>query len=199
MNAGLYFGSFNPIHIGHLAIANYMVEFTGLDQVWFVISPQNPLKQRSSLLADYFRYELAVRAIGKNPKLKVSDIEFKLPKPSYTIDTLTYLKEKHPKKNFSLIMGEDNLCTLKKWKNYKELMEHYEFYVYPRTREKSEDRHKISSLLKEGKIHIVKAPRMEISSSFIRQAIQKGKDVSCYLPEAVYAYIRDMHFYEKKA
>jgi nicotinate-nucleotide adenylyltransferase len=197
MNIGLYFGSFNPIHIGHLVIANYMVEFTNLNQIWFVISPQNPLKKRTSLLADYHRYELVERAIGKNDKFRVSDIEFKLPKPSYTIDTLTYLKEKYPKKNLSLIMGEDNLLTLEKWKNYKELIEYYEFYVYPRSGEKSDNRHKIKTLFKKGKIHFVEAPRIEISSSFIRQAIKQGKDVRYYLPEPVYTYIKEMHFYEK--
>ena len=129
---GLYFGSFNPIHIGHMAIAGYMTGFADLDHVWFVVSPHNPLKKKDTLLADHHRLYMAQLAIGENDRLKASDIEFKLPIPSYTIDTLTYLEEKYPKNEFCLVMGEDNLYTLHKWKNVNELIGKYLLYVYPR-------------------------------------------------------------------
>ena len=131
-NIGLFFGSFNPIHIGHLIIANYMINFSDLTEVWFVISPQNPFKEKKTLLSEHHRLELVRIAIEDNNNLKVSDIEFKLPQPSYTINTLTYLQEKYPKKKFSLIMGEDNLKTFHKWKNYEEIIKYYELYIYPR-------------------------------------------------------------------
>ena len=132
MKVGLFFGSFNPIHVGHLVIANYMVEYTDLEEVWLVISPQNPLKNKKSLLNEYDRLKLVELAIGDNFKIKSSDIEFFLPKPSYTIDTLTYLKEKHPKNHFYLIMGTDNFQSFHKWKNYEEILNQYKLYVYPR-------------------------------------------------------------------
>ena len=140
MKTGLFFGSFNPIHIGHLAIANYMAAFTDLQQVWFVVSPQNPLKEKESLLADYHRLALVEQAISDNPQYKASSIEFKLPKPSYTINTLTHLKEKYPEREFVLIMGADNLQTLHKWKNYGQILEQYEIYVYPRKKNPMEAR-----------------------------------------------------------
>ena len=129
---GLFFGSFNPVHIGHLAIANYFVEFTDLDQLWFVVSPQNPLKKKSTLLNDHHRLHLLELAINDSPLFRISDIEFKLPKPSYTINTLTYLKEKFPKRKFSLIMGSDGLDSFSKWKNFQIILDNYEIYVYPR-------------------------------------------------------------------
>ena len=192
MKIGLFFGSFNPVHIGHMVIANYMLEFTDLNQIWFVVSPHNPLKPKSSLLAAHHRLRLVREAIGDNNKLKASNIEFKLPQPSYTINTLTYLKEKYPKNDFDLIVGSDNLQTFHKWKNYEQLLEQHELYVYPRSTKPQEP----GELVSHAKIKIVPAPVMEISSSFIREAIKNKKDVRYMIPEAVYGYIKEMHFYE---
>ena len=194
---GLYFGSFNPVHIGHIAIAGYMIEFAGLDQVWFVVSPHNPLKKKETLLADHQRLYMTQLAIGDNERLKASDIEFKLPVPSYTIDTLAYLEEKYPKDEFCLVMGEDNLITLHKWKNVNELIRKYPLYVYPRS-----DSAEPSSLLPDqivsaATIHHVKAPLMDISGTFIRNGIRNGKDMSYFLSPPVWKYIVEMHFYEK--
>lgn len=194
---GLYFGSFNPIHIGHTAIAGYMTEFTDLDQVWFVVSPHNPLKKKDTLLPDHHRFYMAELAIGDNARLKVSDIEFKLPVPSYTIDTLAYLKEKYPNNTFCLIMGEDNLLTLNKWKNVNELVNNYPVYVYPRPNIVKPSSHLLDKLLDKADIHIVKAPLMDISGTFIREGIKNGKDMSYFLSYDVWKYIDDMHFYEK--
>ncbi|MGC1391310.1 MAG: nicotinate (nicotinamide) nucleotide adenylyltransferase [Bacteroidales bacterium] len=194
---GLYFGSFNPIHIGHIAIAGYMTEFAGLDQVWFVVSPHNPFKKKETLLADHHRLYMSQLAIGDNDRLKASDIEFKLPVPSYTIDTLTYLKEKYLKNEFCLVMGADNLFTLHKWKNAGELVSKYPIYVYPRQELKKTSSLLLSQLLLAADIHHVNAPLMEISGTFIRDGIKNGKDMSYFLPEPVWKYIREMHFYEK--
>jgi len=194
---GLYFGSFNPIHIGHMAIAGYMTEFAGLDQVWFVVSPHNPLKKKETLLADHHRLYMSQIAIGDNDKIKTSDIEFKLPVPSYTIDTLTYLKEKHPNNKFSLVMGEDNLFTLHKWKNATELVKNYPIYVYPRPKSEKPSSPILDQILLAADIHRVAAPLIEISGTFIRDGIKNGKDMSYFLQEPVWKYIREMHFYEK--
>jgi len=191
LKTGLFFGSFNPIHIGHLAIANYLAVFTDLEQVWFVVSPQNPLKPKESLLSDYHRLALVREAIGDNTRYKASNIEFNLPKPSYTINTLTHLKEDYPERQFVLIMGADNLQTLHKWKNYEQILEQYEVYVYPR---KETTPGEFST---HPKVKMIDAPIMEISATFIRQAIKAKKDVSFFLHAAVYEYIREMHFYEK--
>ncbi len=188
---GLFFGSFNPIHIGHTAIANFMVEHTDLDQVWFVVSPQNPFKKKSSLLPEYHRLELVNLAIGDYPHFRASNVEFKLPRPSYTIDTLIYLEDKYPENKFVLIIGSDNLPTLHKWKNYEKLLENYEFYVYPRP---EVDANEFTDI---GKITVVDAPLMDISSSFIRKAIKNKKDIRFYLPCKVAEYIYEMHFYEQ--
>jgi nicotinate-nucleotide adenylyltransferase len=193
---GLYFGSFNPIHIGHTAIAGYMTEFTGLDQVWFVVSPHNPLKKKESLLADHHRIYMVQLAIGDNDRLKASDIEFKLPVPSYTIDTLTYLKEKHSKNEFCLVMGEDNLYTLHKWKNAEELVSRYPIYVYPRQDSGKPSSPLLDQLLAKADVHRVNAPLMDISGTFIRNGIKNKKDMSYFLSAAVWKYIREMHFYE---
>lgn len=191
MNIGLYFGSFNPIHIGHLAIANYIVEFSDIEQLWFVVSPQNPFKKKSTLLDDYQRLELVNIAIDKDLRFKASNIEFNLPKPSYTINTLKYLEEKHPNFQFSLIMGADNLTNLHKWKNFEQIISNYSIYVYPRPGIE------ITENFKENEnIVIVDSPIMDISSSFIREAIKKGKQINYYLPYKVYDYISEMHFYE---
>lgn len=201
MKVGLYFGTYNPIHVGHLIIANYMADYTELDEVWLIVSPQNPLKQKSSLLADYHRYAMVEIAVQDNPKLKPSNIEFKLPQPSYTINTLTYLKEKHPKHEFSLIMGEDNLRTLNKWKNYEEIIQNHKIYVYPRALTEQEQIDTLSTK-KVGKtnstnIVICDAPVMRVSASFIRNAIKQKKDVRYLLTEPVYKYVQEMNFYKK--
>jgi nicotinate-nucleotide adenylyltransferase len=190
MKIGLFFGSFNPVHVGHLTIANYMVEFTGLDKVWFVISPQNPLKKRDTLLEDHKRRTLLEIAIGDDDRFRICDIEFRMPVPSYTVDTLAYLGELHPQHTFALIMGADGLLTFHKWKNYAFIQEHYVRYVYPRPgfEVKPEDHENIM---------LVDAPRIEISSTFIRQALKKKTDIRHFLPYKVYQYITEMHFYEK--
>ena len=188
---GLFFGSFNPIHIGHLALANYMVSFTDLDEVWFVISPHNPLKEKQSLLAQNHRLYMVKLAVENHPKFKASDIEFKLSQPSYTINTLAHLNEKYPKKNFSLIMGMDNLQNFHKWKNYEQILEKHSIYIYPRQQSHAGD------FINHPNIIITEAPVMEISSSFIRKAILDKKDVSCFMPEKVAAYVAEMNFYKK--
>lgn len=194
---GLYFGSFNPVHIGHIAIAGYMTEFTGLGEVWFVVSPHNPLKKKETLLADHQRLHMAQLAIGDKDRLKASDIEFKLALPSYTIDTLTFLQEKHPNREFCLVMGEDNLYTLHKWKNAEELIKKYPIYCYPRPDIEQPPSHLLDHILSKAEIHHADAPRMDISGTFIRNGIRHGKDMSYFLPAPVWNYIREMHFYEK--
>jgi len=194
---GLFFGSFNPIHMGHMAIANYFVEFTSLDQIWFVVSRQNPLKEKAGLLPEYQRLELVNLAIGDDLRFRASNIEFHLPLPSYTINTLAYLGEKYPGREFALIMGADNFITLPKWKNYQEVLYHYALYIYPRPKILIPENRLSFYMHKGAKIEISKAPMMEISSSFIRDAIKTGKEVNYFLPEKVYNYIREMHFFEK--
>lgn len=191
MKVGLFFGSFNPIHVGHMVLANYMLEYTDLDKLWFVVSPHNPLKEKKSLLAEHHRLQMVNIAIGDNPKMKASDIEFKLPQPSYTIDTLVYLKEKYPNNQFVLIMGEDNIAGLHKWKNYEELITQYTIYVYPRIKSEAVNLDKYSN------IKFTNAPLIEISSTQIREAVKQKKDIRYFLPEKVWEYIKDMHFYEK--
>jgi nicotinate-nucleotide adenylyltransferase len=192
MKIGLFFGSFNPIHVGHLVIANYMAQYTDLQKVWLVISPHNPLKEKSTLLDDKQRLALVKIAIENNSKLKASDIEFKLPQPSYTITTLLHLKEKYPEHEFALIMGSDNLSTFHKWKNYEEILKYHQLYIYPRPLQSGEN------YKQHPQVNFVDAPVMEISSTFIRQAIADKKDVRYLLPDNVYEYVREMHFYKKK-
>lgn len=202
MNIGLYFGTYNPIHVGHLIIANHIVNYTELDQVWLVVSPQNPLKLKSTLLQDYHRLAMVKIAVEDNPNLIASDIEFNLPKPSYTSDTLAYITEKFPKHKFSLIMGEDNLRTFHKWKNYLSIIENYHLYVYPRTLTEEEEKNKkqINNTLinkEHSNITYCSAPVMKISASFIRAAIKAKKDVQYLLTKSVHKYINEMHFYER--
>ncbi|AUC74502.1 nicotinate (nicotinamide) nucleotide adenylyltransferase [Olleya sp. Bg11-27] len=191
MKIGLYFGSFNPIHIGHLIIANQMVENSDLDQIWFVVTPHNPFKKKSSLLDNYQRLEMVYLATKDYDTLKESDIEFNLPQPNYTVNTLAYLTEKYPDKDFSLIMGEDNLKSFHKWKNYQVILDNHHIYVYPRistgTIETQFDNHP--------KIHSVEAPIMEISSTLLRNSIKAGKNIKPLLPEHVWAYLDEMNFY----
>ncbi len=189
MKTGLFFGSFNPIHTGHLMIAGYMAEYTDLDQVWFVVSPQNPLKEKSGLLADHHRLAMVNLAIEEDQRFRASNIEFRMPKPSYTIDTLTWLGEKYPDKAFVLLAGADILPTFHKWKNWEVLLENYRFYIYPRT----------GVDLPVPDLHpsftFVDAPLVTISSSFIRQGIRDRHDLRYFLPDPVWKYIREMHFY----
>jgi nicotinate-nucleotide adenylyltransferase len=200
MRVGLYFGTFNPIHVGHLIIANYMAEHGDLDQIWIVVSPQNPLKKKASLLEDYHRLALVERAVDENPRLKACDIEFKLPQPSYTATTLAYLKEKYPNYTFALIMGEDNLRTLHKWKNYESIVQNHAFYVYPRALTIQEELN-IEETSNEFEllenIHLCKeVPVMKISASYIRESIRQGKDVRYLLTEPVLKYVDEMNFYK---
>ena len=191
MKTGLYFGSFNPIHIGHMAIANFMIEFSDLEQLWFVISPHNPLKEKKSLLKDYHRLEMVRLAVEDDDRFRASDIEFKLPTPSYTIDTLVYLEEKNPGREFQLVMGADGLRTFHKWKHADLIVEKYHRLIYPRP---GMDLDVVS---RNPNATVVNAPLMEISSSFIRMAIREGKDVRHLVPSGAYQYMREMHFYEQ--
>ena len=194
----MFFGSFNPIHVGHLAIANYMVEYTGIEQVWFVVSPHNPLKEKSTLLADHQRLEMVRLAIGDDLRFRASDIEFKLPQPSYTTDTLAYLEDRYQGKRFALIMGSDNLRTIKKWKNYQSLIREYPIYVYPRPGYEVDPSGMKEIFEQARRIELTEAPMMEISSAFIRRSIRERKDMNLLIPPPVYNYIKEMHFYEKK-
>ncbi|WP_243473229.1 nicotinate (nicotinamide) nucleotide adenylyltransferase [Winogradskyella sp. MH6] len=192
MKVGLYFGTFNPIHIGHLTIANHLAEHSDLDQIWFVVTPQSPFKKKNSMLDNRQRYEMVYRATKDYDKLKPSDIEFGLKQPNYTIDTLTYLEEKFPDYEFALIMGEDNLKSFHKWKNYELILENYSVYVYPRISEGKTD----TQFKDHPKIHHVDAPIMELSSTFIRNSIKEGKNVRPMLPHSVWEYIDEMNFYK---
>lgn len=192
MKIGLFFGTFNPIHIGHLIIANHLAEYSDLDQVWFVVTPQSPFKVKSSMLDNNQRLEMVYRATKDYSKLRPSDIEFGLPQPNYTINTLVYLQEKFPEHEFSLIMGEDNLKSFHKWKNYELILEGYHIYVYPRISEGTIE----TQFDKHPKIHHVAAPIMELSSTFIRNSIHKGKNVRPMLPEHVWDYLDEMNFYK---
>lgn len=191
MKTALYFGSFNPVHIGHMAIANYVAEFGGVDEVWFVVSPQNPLKDKSRLLHVRDRLELVECCIGDYAKFRVSDIEFRLPQPSYTIHTLVHLKEKFPNRTFSLILGSDNLIHFHKWKNYDQILSGHELLVYPRKETPEEIWGKYPQVKR------LDAPQMEISATFIRNAIKEGKDIRFYVPEPAWELIQKMNWYRK--
>ncbi len=194
---GLFFGTFNPIHVGHLIIANYMVSATMLDEVWFVVTPHNPHKKKASLLADHHRLAMVKEAIEDNIHLKVSDVEFGLPQPNYTINTLAYLREKHEDKEFVLIMGEDNLRSFHKWKNYEEILANHRIVVYPRVHVSTEDvTTKVTEELSADE-RIIKcdAPIMNISATFIRNAIKEGIDVKYMLTAPVFKYVDEMNFY----
>jgi nicotinate-nucleotide adenylyltransferase len=173
----LFFGSFNPIHIGHLILANYVLEHSDADELWFVVSPQNPFKEKKSLLKDHNRFDMVQLALQNYPKMRASNIEFSLPKPSYTIDTLAYLKEKYPDFSFSLMMGEDNLENLHKWKNVETLIKNHQILVYPRIFEKEKPPQK----LRHENIVLLKAPIIELSATEIRTMIKDGKN--CFFPK----------------
>lgn len=187
----LFFGSFNPIHVGHLIIANTMLQKADVDEVWLVVSPQNPLKERGTLLADYHRLAMARRAVDDNYRLKVCDIEMHLPIPSYTVVTLAALEEKHPDREFCLVMGSDNLQTFERWRNYEYILEHYRLLVYPRP---GSEHCKLAS---HPSVTMVDVPMMDISSSYIREQIRERRDVRYLLTEPVYKYLTEMHFYEE--
>ena len=189
MKTGLFFGSFNPIHAGHLMIANYMANFTDLDEVWMVVSPHNPLKDKRKLSNKYDRLEMAKLATENSEHLKVSDIEFGLPQPSYTIDTLAYLGEKYPGREFVLIMGADNLVSFKKWKNYEVLLANYKIFVYPRSGSDT------SEWIGHPAVVFTDTPEMEISSTFIRKAIAAGKNVQYFVPDRVLDFIESKSMY----
>lgn len=186
---GLFFGSFNPVHVGHMIIANFMATQTDLDQVWLVVSPQNPLKTKSTLAPDYDRLHLVKLAVGDNPQLFASNIEFKLPKPSYTIDTLAYLKEKYPERAFVLIMGGDNLATLNKWKNYEVILRDYEVYVYKRPN------YPLGDFENHPQVRLFEAPLMHISASYIRNCIKEGYSVQYLVPDAVFESLEKSRLY----
>ena len=190
MNIGLYFGSFNPIHTGHLIISSYIVQHSGLDQVWFILSPQNPLKKSVSLLNEYHRLYLVQVSIEDDPLLKVSDIEFRLPRPSYTIDTLTYLREKFPIHQFSVVMGGDSFQNLSSWKNYQQIIDNYKIIVYERPGFIAVNKYKNAS------VTILKAPMLDISSTYIRKAIKDGKSIRYLVPEKVRIEIEHNGYYK---
>ncbi len=187
---GLFFGSFNPVHNGHLMLANYIVEYTDLDSIWFVVSPQNPFKDKESLLQDRHRYDMLEMAVKNDSRFEVCDIEFNMPKPSYTIDTLNRLAELYPETEFHLICGMDNLVDFKKWKNAQEILDNYHLLVYPR---KGYDG---GELVNHKSVRIINAPEIEISSTFIRNAVAESKDVRYFMPEKSYNYMIDNNFYK---
>jgi nicotinate-nucleotide adenylyltransferase len=187
---GLFFGSFNPIHIGHLIIANIMAENTDLSKVWFVVSPQNPFKPRKSLLHEFDRYDLVKAAIADHYKLEASDVEFHLPKPSYTIHTLTHLAEKFPEKDFKVIIGEDNLENFPQWKNHQQILEQFGLYVYPRPHVTN------SELKRHPNVKLIEAPLLDISATYIRECIKNHRSIRYLVPEPVEQLIRIRHFYE---
>ena len=190
---GLFFGSFNPIHIGHLILANYILENSDMAELWFVVSPQNPFKDKKTLLNDHNRLDMVQLSVKNYPKMRASNVEFSLPKPSYTIDTLTYLKEKYPDHSFALIMGEDNLKGLPKWKNADKLIENHQIIVYPRI---FEGERQDNEYLKHENISMINAPIIELSATEIRNMIKNGKNVRPMLPPEVYEYLDGSNFYK---
>ena len=189
MKIGLFFGTFNPIHVGHLIIANYFAEFTDLDKIWFVVSPHNPLKDKKDLLNQYDRLHLVKLAIEDDTRFRASDIEFQLPQPSYTIDTLTYLKEKYSEHEFVLLMGSDNLVSINKWKNYRLLLDNYQVYVYKRINSTPDSDYP--------NVKLFDVPLLNVSASFIRECIREKKSVQYLLPESVYKYVTEMNYFKK--
>lgn len=195
IKTGLFFGSFNPIHIGHLILANYILEKSDMEQVWFVVSPQNPFKEKKSLLKDYHRLDMVNLALQNYPKMRASNVEFSMPKPSYTIDTLAYLKEKHPENSFALIMGEDNLENFHKWKNAEHLIENNQIIVYPR-KVKAEELDAKNPLLEHKNISLIQAPIIEISATEIREMLKLHQNVRPMLPPEVFEFLDGSSFYK---
>ena len=192
MKVGLFFGTFNPVHVGHMIIANYIAEFSDLDEVWFVITPQSPFKQKTTMLSNHHRLAMVNLAVENYPKLKTTDIEFNLPQPNYTINTLVHIEEKFSTHQFCLIMGEDNLKGFHKWKNYETILQNYQLYVYPRISEGT-IKHQFFD---HKNVHTVNAPIVQISSTLIRKSIHDKKDISTMLPANVWEYIDEMNFYK---
>lgn len=186
----LFFGSFNPVHNGHLMLANYLVEYGGLDDLWFIVSPHNPFKDKETLLDDRHRLRMLELAVEGDERFEVSDIEFYMPKPSYTIDTLVRLSERYPNNEFYLVCGLDNLKRFPKWKNADIILRDYHILVYPR---KGFDG---GEMLQHPHVHLLDAPEIEVSSTFIRNAVSEGRDVRYFMPEKVYKYIDEMGFYK---
>lgn len=189
MKIGLFFGSFNPVHNGHLIIANYICQTTELQKVWLVVSPQNPFKEKESLLREYDRLHLINLAIEDNKFLKASNVEFNLPQPNYTIDTLAYLYEKYPQHEFALIMGSDNLSSFHKWKNYEHILARHHLYIYPRSGSEK------NFFAAHPHIHHLEFPLLDISATFIRQKIKAGLSMQFFLPDAVWKYIEENRLY----
>lgn len=193
MKIGLYFGTFNPIHVGHLIIANHMLENSDLDEIWMVVTPLNPFKKKSSLLDNHHRLELVYKATEEYTKIKPSNIEFKLPQPNYTVHTLAHISDLYKDKQFCLIMGEDNLKSFHKWKNFETILEHHNIYVYPRISEGKT----VTQFDEHPKIHKIAAPIVQVSSTMIRNGIKDGKNIKPMLTKEVWSYIDEMNFYRK--
>ena len=187
---GIYSGSFNPIHHGHVMLANYLVEFGDLDELWFVVTPQNPLKQKDDLLDDDERLKMVQLAVGDDPRFRVSDIEMHLPTPSYTINTLTALSEQYPDCEFVFICGMDSLQNLKRWRGYQRILDNYELLVFPR------EGYDGGELINYPSVTVLKTPILEISSTFIRQCVKEGRDVRHFMPEKAFVYMKTNRFYE---
>ena len=187
---GIYSGSFNPIHHGHVMLANYLVEFSDLDELWFVVTPQNPLKKKEDLLDDDERLKMVQLAIGDDPRIRVSDIEMHLPTPSYTINTLTALGEQYPDCEFVFICGMDSLQNLKNWREYQKILDNYELLVFPR------EGYDGGELVNYPSVTVLKTPILEISSTFIRQCVKEGRDVRHFMPEKAFIYMKERGFYE---
>jgi len=191
MNIGIFSGSFNPVHIGHLILANYIAEFTDIDEVWLMITPQNPLKADIGMVDEAIRYKMAESAVAAYRKIKASDFEFQLPRPSYTVNTLQKLREKYPEHRFSLVIGADNWERFSLWKDYRDILDNYPVYVYPRLNSKIDIPAGFGA-----NVTVVDAPVIEISSTFIRDSIKGGKDIRAFLPESVYNYILEKGLYK---
>lgn len=189
MKIGLFFGSFNPVHVGHLIIANHMATQTDLQKVWLVVSPQNPLKPKKTLARDQDRLHLVRLGIGDNPRVEASNIEFGLPQPSYTIDTLAVLKEKYPQHEFALIMGGDNIASLHLWKNYEQILAGYDIYVYKRPA------YELGALADHPRIKVCEAPLLDISATYIRECLKEGKSIRYLVPDAVWEYLESGKLY----
>lgn len=190
MNIGIFSGSFNPIHIGHLILANYITEFTDINEIWFLVTPQNPLKENAELLDEQLRLKMVELGLVDYPQLKASDFEFSLSRPSYTINTLEALSKEYPEHNFSLIIGADNWVVFDRWKDSEEILKNHKVYVYPRL----DCRISIPKKFKN-RVEALESPILEISSTFIRDSIKEEKNIKVFLPDAVYNYIKDNNLY----
>lgn len=189
-NVGLFFGSFNPIHMGHMIIASLVKETTEINEIWFVVTPQNPFKKNKSLLHEFDRLDMVQAAISEDYSFRAIDVEFNMPKPSYTIDTLTVLQEKHPEKRFSLIIGEDNLSSFPRWKNHEKILEHFELIIYPRPNSQP------SSLIDHPNVQLIQAPKVDISATFIRALVKADKSIKYLVPDAVAGLISAKGFFK---